>query len=327
MGKNDKLLYEKAFKRFTSGILYIVVASYILGGLLFHLPHPINYFFLAGGVLFAMPIILIHNTPMVYIKKSIKIYLVVIVVPLYCITVMSLLKGVATSLFWYIVIPVYLYTTFPSGKTIKWVVGCLCLMLSAFLLTFILQSVIYDNILIDFHPMPLHDMLLTEIVTGFFSLLIICYCLYYIHYFHQLQIDQLKNSPKAENGVEDLLVIPENDEDDKYERIYAQVIEYIEIREPYLNPEFKITQMVNDLNINATYLAKAIRKNKNTNFSNLINYYRIERVKELIQTNTSKYTLEYIYMSSGFKSQSSFNRAFKQQMNITPSEYYREITS
>ncbi|WP_108821644.1 AraC family transcriptional regulator [Dysgonomonas sp. Marseille-P4361] len=32
-----------------------------------------------------------------------------------------------------------------------------------------------------------------------------------------------------------------------------------------------------------------------------------------------------MYLSSGFKSQSSFNRAFKLHMNTTPSEYYKMI--
>ncbi len=98
-------------------------------------------------------------------------------------------------------------------------------------------------------------------------------------------------------------MVSENREEHKYEKIYKQIIEYIENKEPYLNPNFRITQMGYDLDINVAYLTKAIRQNKDINFNNLINHYRIERAKKLIQTNTSKYTLEYIYMSSGFKSQ------------------------
>jgi len=34
--------------------------------------------------------------------------------------------------------------------------------------------------------------------------------------------------------------------------------------------------------------------------------------------------LKYIYLSSGFKNQSSFNKAFKEKEGITPSEYYKQ---
>jgi AraC-like DNA-binding protein len=55
------------------------------------------------------------------------------------------------------------------------------------------------------------------------------------------------------------------------------------------------------------------------NFVNFVNYYRIETAKTLIRSNSSKYTLEYIYLSSGFKSQSAFNTSFKLQEKVTPS--------
>jgi AraC-like DNA-binding protein len=326
MRENYAALHEKAFRKFISGTLYIIIASYLAGALLFYLSFPINYFFLIGAVLNVVPVIAIHTTPMVYIKRSIKIYMIVIAIPLYSITVLCLLKGVVTPIFWYIATSVFIYAAFPFGKTIRWSVGCLCLMLSAFIMALILRYTIYDNAPIDLPALSLYQILLTEITNSFFVLLMICYCLYYIHFFHQLQIDELLNSVNETGGNGKISLVSEGD-DDKYKKIYARIIEYIEIRQPYLNPEFKITQMVNDLNINATYLTKAIRVNKNTNFSNLVNYYRIERVKELMQTNTSRYTLEYIYMSSGFKSQSAFNRAFKQQINITPSEYYKGILS
>lgn len=317
--------YDKEFKRFTIGILSIICISYILGASLYYLSYPINYLFLAGSILNALPILLVYKIPVTYIKRIVKIYLTIIIIPLYIITVVCLLKAIITPLFWYIVIPVYLYTVFPSRKTIKWSIAALCLMLSAFILTFAIQYLISDNTLVYFQPMSLLQMLLTEIINAFFALATICYCLYYMHRFHEIQIAQLEYTNSVKNKMNNTYPVPTNVENNKYDNIYAEIIEYIEEKQPYLNPDFKITQMVHDLNTNATYLTRAIKKNTNMNFNSLINYYRIEKVKELLQINTSKYTLEYIYRSAGFKSQSSFNRAFKLHLNITPSEYYKKI--
>ncbi|MDR1380343.1 MAG: helix-turn-helix domain-containing protein, partial [Tannerella sp.] len=59
---------------------------------------------------------------------------------------------------------------------------------------------------------------------------------------------------------------------------------------------------------------------KHTNFNDFINLYRVAHAKKLIQDN-SQYTLEYVFQSSGFKNQSSFNRIFKALEGTTPSEY------
>lgn len=327
MGKNNTDIYEKAFKNFTLGILYIVFIGYITSILFYNLSYPFIYILLVGGTLNIVPIIITHCIPMSYVMKSFRVYLIIVLIIVHFITVISLLKGVVTPLFWHIVIPIYIYTIFPSKKALKWYILCVCLMLYTFIVTFILHYVIYDNAPIDYPSMSLFQMLLTEMINAFLALLAIGYCLYYTHYFHQIRVNQLEDTGGSASKKKNISMILENEEDDyKYEKIYHQIINYIETEQPYLNPNFKITQMGYDLDINVAYLAKAIRKNKDTNFNNLINDYRIEKSKELMQTNTSKYTLEYIYISSGFNSQSSFNRAFKQQMNITPSEYYKQIT-
>ncbi len=322
MRQNHVMLYEKAFKRFILGFLYIILTAYILGTVLYSSSNPLKYILLAGALLNIAPIIIIHNTPTDYIKKSIKVFLIINLIPLYSSTVLSLLKGVASPLFWHIVIPIYIYTIFPTKGIFKWLIFCVCFMLLTIIIAFSLHYMVYDNSLIVFQPMTLLQALFTEIVNAFFALLAVAYCLYYIYSFQQILINQSGST----HDKESIPMISENREEHKYEKIYEQIVEYIEDKEPYLNPNFRITQMGYDLDINTAYLTKAIRQNKDTNFNNLINHYRVERAKKLIKTNTPKYTLEYIYLTSGFKSQSSFNRAFKQQMNITPSEYYKQIT-
>lgn len=160
--------YEKLFKKYTLGILYLILASYLFGGFLYYLTPPLSYVFLAGCILNIIPIFLVHNIPVLYTIKLVKVCFSVIIIPMYIITILCLLKGVVTPLFWYMVVPVYLYTTFPSKRIVKWSIAILCLMLSSFGITFILQYTIFDNALVKFEPMQLHQMLLTEIVNAFF---------------------------------------------------------------------------------------------------------------------------------------------------------------
>jgi AraC-like DNA-binding protein len=112
---------------------------------------------------------------------------------------------------------------------------------------------------------------------------------------------------------------------EKYKKIYRQIVTYLEEQALYLDPEFSSTRMAQDLNINISYLSKAIQLHSGMNFNRLVNSYRINKVKETLSTNLQSYTMQYIYMSSGFKSQSAFNKAFKMQEGITPSEYIKTL--
>lgn len=330
MVKNSSLLYDKTFKQFTLGVLYIVVLSYLSGAFLYPLEPPLNYFFLVGATLNALSIVIGHTVPVVYIKRFIKIYFIVLIIPVYPITIICLLKGIVSPLFWYIAVPIYLYAAFPSKRTIRWSIYCLCLMVFSFGLTFILSEVIYDSIYISFGPMPLVYSLLTEMINAFFALLLVCYSLYYIYRFQQIQISEMANSvyledEKQEREDDDELVDLGNNEVYKYEKIYKQIVEYFETKQSYLDPSFRLTQMAYDMNVNISYVTKAIRLKTDMNFNNFVNSYRVEYAKKMIQTNSQKYTIRHIYISSGFKNQSTFNGAFKLKEGITPTEYYKKF--
>ncbi|MDR1500922.1 MAG: AraC family transcriptional regulator [Prevotella sp.] len=277
-----------------------------------------------GGTLNIIPIIMVQVIPVVYVKRFIKVYLIVLIVPVYPITVICLLKGIVSPLFWYIAIPVYLYAVFPHKRIIGWSVGCLCMMLFAFGLALVLRHVLYHDAPISYGPMPLIDALLTEMINAFFAFSLLCHSLYYIHRFQQIRIP-LQMDPVCVADEGDSLLDFENNEDYKYEKIYGQIVEYFQTKQPHLDSNFKLTQLAYDMNINIAYLTKTIRQQTDMNFNNFVNSYRIEHAKQLIQANSQKYTMKYIYISSGFKNQSTFNSAFKQKEGITPSEYYKKL--
>jgi len=160
-------------------------------------------------------------------------------------------------------------------------------------------------------------------INGIGSFLLVCISLFYHHKLYELRIEMNSFGRKYEEK-EDIPLYTEDAEEHKYKQIYRQIEEYFECNQPYLDPDFKITKMAHELSTNIVYLAKAIRLTKEMNFNNFVNAYRVEKVKELMHSDSRKYTLKYIYLSSGFKNQSSFNKAFKLKEGITPSEYYKQ---
>ncbi|MEM8727005.1 MAG: helix-turn-helix domain-containing protein, partial [Pseudomonadota bacterium] len=62
------------------------------------------------------------------------------------------------------------------------------------------------------------------------------------------------------------------------------------------------------------------------NFSEFVNFYRIDAVKEAFSApdNRHKSILE-IAMENGFNSLSPFNKAFKKQVGVSPKEFRKEL--
>jgi AraC-like DNA-binding protein len=110
--------------------------------------------------------------------------------------------------------------------------------------------------------------------------------------------------------------------EERYEELFAEIIEYFEKNKPYQNVDFNIQGLAAQLHSNSTYISRAINMNTKMNYKTFVNKYRIEQIKtQLSDVNYDKYNLMYIYTSAGFKHQSTFNKVFKQVENMTPSEY------
>ncbi len=86
-----------------------------------------------------------------------------------------------------------------------------------------------------------------------------------------------------------------------------------------------LTELANHLNVSKYYLSRIFSSKLNTNFNQYINYIRANFALTLIQSTS--YTLTRISVDSGFESQRTFNRAFKEIYHMTPSEYRRQITA
>ena len=110
------------------------------------------------------------------------------------------------------------------------------------------------------------------------------------------------------------------------QRYLKQLIDYVEIKKPYLNGTLTIQDIANELNISRHYLTQIINEKLGKNFYTFINEYRVDEFKLRLSDKANKHlTLIGIAYDSGFNSKSSFNIVFKNITGITPSEYKKTL--
>ncbi len=112
-----------------------------------------------------------------------------------------------------------------------------------------------------------------------------------------------------------------------FDVLYLNIISVLEKQKLYLDPELSVKALVNLLGTNKTYLYQAISSNSAENFRGLLNRYRVNEAKRIIEesiTRSSTIDTSSIYSAAGFNSTVSFFRAFKHYTGLTPKEYANE---
>ena len=95
----------------------------------------------------------------------------------------------------------------------------------------------------------------------------------------------------------------------------------------YLDQNLTLKKFADHINSNTSYVSKTINEGCNKNFNALINEYRIQAIIDAFHSGQHQlYTIESIYQKAGFKSKSSFQKAFKSKMGVTASHYLEHIS-
>ena len=110
----------------------------------------------------------------------------------------------------------------------------------------------------------------------------------------------------------------------KMARLYSRVVTLMEEKRPYLDSEFSMNDLSLTVFCNRTYLSKTINILSGRNFSQFVNYYRVQYCVELIRQNPNMRIFD-LAMMSGFHSTVSFNMAFKLNMGETPSSFQERV--
>jgi PAS domain S-box-containing protein len=129
------------------------------------------------------------------------------------------------------------------------------------------------------------------------------------------------NKPVSEEDEQDeqtaKYILPET----HWQRILNDLINLLEEEKVFKNQNLTISEFAARLNTNRTYLSQIINDTFNTNFSSLINEYRIREAEQQLLINNKKLTMEAIALECGFSSKSAFYSAFRKKKGKTPTEF------
>lgn len=93
-------------------------------------------------------------------------------------------------------------------------------------------------------------------------------------------------------------------------------------KKAYLNPRLKLSDVARDVGTNRTYVSNYFNQTLNVTFYDYVNKLRIEYACQLLKTTSDP--LNIIAEESGFRSRSTFHRAFFQLKGLTPAQFRQE---
>jgi AraC-like DNA-binding protein len=106
---------------------------------------------------------------------------------------------------------------------------------------------------------------------------------------------------------------------------YADLMKsFMENKTPYLQPDFQIVDLANELDIPVHHCSFVINNMIGKNFRDWINEYRIRNFIIEYALLADKMTIEAIAYKSGFKSLATFYNAFKKETGLMPTTYFSQ---
>lgn len=117
-------------------------------------------------------------------------------------------------------------------------------------------------------------------------------------------------------------------DEDKTKELERKIIYALETRKPFKNAEFSLQDLASLSGVDKGKVSYIINNSLNTNFTSLVNKYRVEEFIKIVDSEDySKYSLLGIAQEAGFKSKSTFYKAFKEINGKTPREYFENMGS
>ena len=112
------------------------------------------------------------------------------------------------------------------------------------------------------------------------------------------------------------------------DELYEKILNIIIIEKRYRNKDFSAKELAKELNTNTRYISAVINSRFNTNFSCLVNEYRIKEAQhKLTDKRFQEMTIEEIGTLVGFANRQSFYASFYRVMGETPNNYRRRHTT
>ncbi|MFI3293605.1 MAG: helix-turn-helix transcriptional regulator [Rikenellaceae bacterium] len=122
-------------------------------------------------------------------------------------------------------------------------------------------------------------------------------------------------TPKVENMLED----------SRSNEVIEIIKNRLSTNYGYRNPTYRIKDLADETGISAIEISKVLNCYFGVNFTDFINDYRIEEMKELLlKPDVEQYNLHILSEQCGFNSKASFYRIFKNKTGVTPMQYRKQ---
>ena len=105
------------------------------------------------------------------------------------------------------------------------------------------------------------------------------------------------------------------------EEIYKHVLFQLEVKKVYLDASLTLVKFSSIVGTNTTYLSNTVNRRFGVNLKGLINRYRVEEAKRLIQEGGDQTDMGEVIRKCGFSSRSIFYSAFRRETGISPLKY------
>ncbi len=117
----------------------------------------------------------------------------------------------------------------------------------------------------------------------------------------------------------------EKEEEQQYEKLFAEIVDTIKANELFLNTDLTIMEVALAVNQHPKLVSKIINLNSDVNFNTFINDFRVEYAKTALKDPKYKHIkIDEIGKISGFRSKSVFYSNFKRVLKITPFQFQKK---
>ena len=113
----------------------------------------------------------------------------------------------------------------------------------------------------------------------------------------------------------------------KYQSVYLRLTQLMKENRAYAEHGLTIGSLAKTLDLPEHQLRELINQTmKYSNFSSFLNHYRVNEVKQaLADPELARTPILTLALEAGFASLAPFNRAFKSEVGVTPTEYRQKI--
>lgn len=115
--------------------------------------------------------------------------------------------------------------------------------------------------------------------------------------------------------------------DEKLEKEILDKLYKIKENHEYLQPDFSINKIANELNTNSTYISFVFNSKKEESFKQYYTKLKIEYIINKLKTDKTyrMYSIQTLAEEVGYSNASAFSRAFKKHTGVTPSIFLKTL--